>query len=306
MKQKATRLTLALTTLLLLLSFQARIASCWSNGGVSADPEHPDYGTHDWIAEHALEWLPLQEKQHILDHKEAYVYGTELPDRPKSSGGMGDSLWNHSVYFHADGSLQNDIAAVRAQEEYDSAACYWQANNAIEAIKHLGAMTHYISDVAAYGHVMDYSTDWGNEHNHSNYEGNVTKITTSYDSQFDKYLQFDGNLDSVSAYNATLLLANDTTFDLDGDLNCTWMDKNYDWNDPAFENRCGESLNLATNMIADVLHAFYIQVIVPEFPPTLLLPVFMILASIAVLFTKNKTSRLGVSGIVRSRRRRGG
>lgn len=234
------------------------------------------------------------------------MYGTELPDRPKSSGGMGDSLWNHSVYFHADGSLQNDIAAVRAQEEYDFAACFWQANNATEAIKHLGAMTHYISDVAAYGHVMDYSTDWGNEHNHSNYEGNVTKITTSYNSQFDKYLQFDGNLDIVSAYNATLLLANDTTFDLDGDLNCTWMDQNYNWSDLVFENRCGESLNLAANMIADVLHAFYIQVIVPEFPPTLLLPVFMILASIAVLFTKNRTSKLGVSGIVRSRRHHGG
>ena len=112
MKHKTIGLTLALTTFFVLISFHARIASCWSNGGTSADPEHPDYGTRDWIAEHALEWLPLQEKRHILDHKEVFLYGTELPDRPKSSGGMGDSLWNHSVYFHADGSLQNDIAAV--------------------------------------------------------------------------------------------------------------------------------------------------------------------------------------------------
>jgi uncharacterized protein YceK len=26
----------------------------WSNGGYSADPATPDYGTHDWIAQHAL------------------------------------------------------------------------------------------------------------------------------------------------------------------------------------------------------------------------------------------------------------
>jgi len=36
--------------------------SGWSNGGYSAAPANPDYGTHDWIAEHALDWLPLAEK----------------------------------------------------------------------------------------------------------------------------------------------------------------------------------------------------------------------------------------------------
>jgi len=33
----------------------------WSNGGFSADPSNPDYGTHDWIAQHALDWMPDQE-----------------------------------------------------------------------------------------------------------------------------------------------------------------------------------------------------------------------------------------------------
>ena len=27
----------------------------WSNGGYSDDPSNPNYGTHDWIAEHALD-----------------------------------------------------------------------------------------------------------------------------------------------------------------------------------------------------------------------------------------------------------
>jgi hypothetical protein len=40
----------------------------WSNGGYSADPSNPDYGTHDWIAQHALDWLPVEEKQYILDN----------------------------------------------------------------------------------------------------------------------------------------------------------------------------------------------------------------------------------------------
>ncbi|MCJ7784747.1 MAG: hypothetical protein MUP41_12510, partial [Desulfobacterales bacterium] len=44
----------------------------WSNGGYSADPSNPDYGTHDWIAQHALDWLPVEEKQYILDNLKAY------------------------------------------------------------------------------------------------------------------------------------------------------------------------------------------------------------------------------------------
>ncbi len=32
--------------------------TAWSYGGYSADPSDPDYGTHDWIAQHALDWLP--------------------------------------------------------------------------------------------------------------------------------------------------------------------------------------------------------------------------------------------------------
>ncbi|MCK4444038.1 MAG: hypothetical protein KAW09_05810 [Thermoplasmata archaeon] len=35
--------------------------TAWSNGGYSADPSNPDYGTHDWITEHAQDWLPNNE-----------------------------------------------------------------------------------------------------------------------------------------------------------------------------------------------------------------------------------------------------
>ena len=69
------------------------VVTRWSNGGFSADPSHPDFGTHDWIAQHALDWLPTQEKQYITDNLAAYLYGTELPDNNVVSvtGHIGDT-----------------------------------------------------------------------------------------------------------------------------------------------------------------------------------------------------------------------
>src|SRR4030066_249100 len=90
-------------SLLLLASLGASGVSGWSNGGYSANPASPDYGTHDWIAEHALDWLPQQEKQFILDNKAAYLYGTELPDNNKAADGIGDTT-KHHIYFLANGN----------------------------------------------------------------------------------------------------------------------------------------------------------------------------------------------------------
>lgn len=147
-------------------------------------------------------------------------------------------------------------------------------------------MTHYICDVAVFGHVMGSSTDWGNEAHHSDYESYVNTRTDSYTDEFNTFLVFDGALDNISAYDAALAIANDTTFDLNGDLTCVWMDENYDWNNSTFKNRAGESLNLAVNLVADVLHTFYVDVVVPEFPPITILPIFMPLATLAVLYAK--------------------
>ena len=52
----------------------------------------------------------------------------------------------------------------------------------------------------------------------------------------------------------------DTTFDCSGrGLTCVWMDRNYNWSDPAFRDRVGESLNLAVNLVADVLYTLYAE-----------------------------------------------
>ena len=117
--QKRNSASAALAGIMLLVLIVATVfliakASGWSNGGYSANPANPDYGTHDWIAEHALDWLTVQEKQFILDNKVVYLYGTELPDNGQASDGIGDTS-KHHVYFSASGSLQDDSAAVRAR-----------------------------------------------------------------------------------------------------------------------------------------------------------------------------------------------
>src|SRR3989304_1968803 len=116
-KRVPTLLMVILLGIVLLVSFSAASVLGWSNGGYSANPADPDYGTHDWIAEHALDWLPLQEKQFLLGNKASYLYGTELPDNNQAPDGIGDTT-KHHVYYSATGVLQDDAAAVRAREEY--------------------------------------------------------------------------------------------------------------------------------------------------------------------------------------------
>lgn len=257
-KHSAFLVAVALSSLLFGANVSIVAVFGWSNGGFSADPSNPDYGTHDWIAQHALDWLPLKEKRFILNYIANYLYGTELPDRGGVPDGIGDTV-KHHVYYFANGSLQDDAAAVRAQEEYVKAVNLFKVGNLANATKRLGIMTHYISDLAVFAHVMGNKTEWGNATHHNAYEDYVNGRTNSYEDEFNAFLVFDGALSQIPAYNASLTLALDTTFDADGGFTCVWMEENYNWSDPTFRNRCGESLNLAVNLIADVLHTFYLE-----------------------------------------------
>lgn len=243
----------------LYVAGETRWVSSWSNGGFSSDPSHPVFGTHDWIAQHALDWLPSSEKQSILDNLAAYLYGTELPDNSAAPDGIGDTVLHH-FYYWSNESIQDDASAVRAQSEYDQAVNYARHGDITMAVKTLGIMSHYIVDLAVFGHVMGSGTDWGAEIHHSDYESYVNDRTDNYTDEFNSYLAFDGSLDLVSANDAARMLAYDTTFDSTGDYTCVWMDQNYDWNNSTFKDRAGESLNLAVNYLADVLHTFAVDV----------------------------------------------
>lgn len=245
--------------LMMTIAYSSNVLA-WSNGGYSDDPSNPDYGTHDWIAEHALDWLPEREKRYIVDNLAAYLYGTELPDNGMAPDGIGDTA-KHHIYYWSNGSLQDDASAVRAYEEYNNTLNFLRLGDRANASKTAGIMSHYIVDVAVFGHVMGAGTDWGAEEHHSAYETYVNRRTSSYDAELNVYLSFDGELDLVSAYDAAKELAYDTTFDVDRDLTCVWMDQNYNWSDPVFKNRCGESLNLAVNYLTDVLHTLYSEAV---------------------------------------------
>jgi hypothetical protein len=285
----------------------------WSNGGYSDDPAHPDYGTHDWIAQHALDWLPTDEKKYIVDNLATYLYGTELPDNSLAVGGIGDTT-KHHVYFYANGSLQDDASAVRASEEYQIALNFLKAHDYTNAAKSAGIASHYIVDVAVFGHVMGANTAWGAEVHHADYEDYVNARTTTYSSSFDSYLHFDGSLTVISSYDAAKNLAYDTTFDVDGDLTCVWMDTNYNWSNPTFANRCGECLNLAVNYLADVLHSLHFAATpspslssspspstdldpspspaIPEMAPLVLIIALTVVTVVAILSKKKKALSL--------------
>ena len=291
-KHVAFLVTVTLSSLLFGASVSLVAVFGWSNGGYSDDPSNPKYGTHDWIAQHALDWLPSKEKQFILNNIASYLYGTELPDNGTVPGGIGDKT-KHHVYYFADGSLQDNASAVRAQEEYGEAVNFFKAGNLTKAVKKLGIVSHYISDLAVFGHVMGSKTDWGaeDEYIHSDYEKRVNQCTNSYDDIFNTYLVFDGVLSNITAYDVTLALAYDTTFDVDGDLTCVWMNQNYDWDNATFKNRCGESLNLTVNLVADVLHTFYVREVIPEFPSIIMLSLFMVLATLTILYVRKRFLR---------------
>jgi hypothetical protein len=151
-------LTLVFTVCCIVLS--AKPAAAWSNGGYSTDPAHPVYGTHDWIAQHALDNLPAVEKQYLLDNLNIYLYGTELPDNSQAQDGIGDTS-KHHFYFYANGTVQDDASAARASQMFQMALTYLKAEDYSDAAKTVGIMSHYIVDVAVWAHVMGAGTDWG-------------------------------------------------------------------------------------------------------------------------------------------------
>jgi len=130
----------------------------WSNGGYSTDFSNPEYGTHDWIAQHALDWLPDQEKKYIMDNLPAYLYGTELPDNNEALDGIGDTTLHH-IQFNSKGELTEDSAAVRAFSEFNNTISKPKSKDYKNAARNTGVMTHYIADMAVFAHVMGSKTD---------------------------------------------------------------------------------------------------------------------------------------------------
>ena len=300
---------------MLLIIPPAGFTAAWSNGGSSSSVSVPRYGTHDWIAQHALDWMPTVERQFLDDNLNAYLYGTELPDFLDAVGGdgIGDSQ-NHHVYYHADGRLQDDVAAERARDTFATALDKLRAGDYAGAAKWAGTMAHYIGDLGVFGHVMGASTDWGTENHHDDYETYVKDHTSSYASSHDAALAFDGNLENLSAYDATLRLAHDTTFDDSGQGHtAVWMDQNYNWGNSAFNSRVDRSLSRSVNAVADALHTLWVEAGKPtkgllDFlaeNALALASVIAVLVILVIIFLISRPKRHGRTQRRRNRRQRG-
>jgi hypothetical protein len=223
----------------------------------------------------------VAEKQWILDQKAAYLFGTELPDRSGCGDCFGDTA-KHHVYYGRSGSLQDEAAAARAKQVYDQALAAGHSGNWTKVTVLIGAMTHYVDDLAVFGHVMGAATDWGAETHHSDFENYVNVRTSTYVSEFTAFLAFDGNLSARDPDDASLLLAYGTTFGGATGKNATWMDQHYDWSNSEFRSRAGESLNKAVNLLADVLHGFRLAAgqPIPEFE----IPLVALVLGVAAVF----------------------
>jgi hypothetical protein len=221
----------------------------WSNGGYSADPSNPDYGTHDWIADKALT-LQVRDVSYISStYHSRYLLGTEAPDNPDY---IGDST-NHHVYYYSRGAVQDDKSAVRASQMYAAALAHMEGSDYYNAAYEIGAMAHYVADVGVFGHTMGVATDWGAETHHSDYENGIESILDTLASPAGIQL---GDKDARSA---TLDLAEETTFG-QGDMKSNvWMDANYDWSNTIFMASALSSLNRSVAAVAATINHLMIE-----------------------------------------------
>lgn len=225
--------------------------SAWSNGGKSPEPSRPRYGTHDWIAQHAADLLPESEGYFITEHMETFLYGTEVPDIVYSDTA------NHHVYFYPDGGVMEDDAASRARLHFHELVDALRKGDALRAAGEAGIMSHYMDDVAVFGHVLSSKTHWGAEKHHSDFESDVQGVTSSYNSAF--FTVSPDGLERIDAYNATLDVAGQTTFgDASAGHTARWLDDNYvngmdSWS-VEFRDRIAYLIDLAVNRVADVIH----------------------------------------------------
>lgn len=256
MAKIATSCITMLLVLLCAIGIQPQTIA-WSNGGYSSNPDNPDYGTHDWIADKALAIQTIDTSFLKTTYHARFLLGTEAPD---NNAYIGDST-NHHVYYYSSGALQDGKSAIRASQMYQIALGYLASQDLDDAAYYIGAMTHYVADVGVFGHTMGSGTDWGAEDHHSDYENTIQSMTGYLSSPTGVSL---GNSD---AYAATLDLANKITFGGGVIMPNIWMDTNYNWEDSTFVTSAMASLNSSVAAVAAVVNRLLVEAGSPSTSP---------------------------------------
>ena len=248
MAKITTSCTIVLLVLLLAIGIQPETIA-WSNGGYSSDPDNPDYGTHDWIADKAIAIQTMNTSFLKTTYHARFLFGTEAPDNTTN---MGDST-NHHVYYYSSGDLQDGKSAIRASQMYQIALGYLASQDLYNAAYYVGAMTHYVADVGVFGHTMGSGTDWGAEDHHSDYENAIQSMTGSLSSPSGI------SLGDSDAYAATLDLASEITFGDGAIMPNIWMDANYNWANSTFVTSAMASLNSSVAAVAAVVNHLLVE-----------------------------------------------
>lgn len=225
-------------------------AVAWGNGGYSADPSNPDYGTHDGIADLALS-IALQNVSFLkTTYHSQFLLGTEAPDNPDF---VGDPT-NHHVYFFSSGQVQDDKSAARASQVYSDALAKLKSVDLSGAAFLTGEMTHYVADVGVFGHTMGSGTDWGAEVHHSDYEAWFDNMIA------DHTVPTSLVPSPKDAYNATIDLARTITFGDGVIMTNVWMDSNYNWSDTAvFVPSALHSLDITILAVASAIDKLIVE-----------------------------------------------
>ncbi|MFX1293432.1 MAG: hypothetical protein ACFFD2_01040 [Promethearchaeota archaeon] len=236
----------------------------WNNGDANDIYYGVRFGSHDWIAHRAMQFLPTNNRTWYQDeYITFYLIGTEAPDNGSIDLGNGligyGDTWSHHNYYNEyynETLPDEDDASIRAQEEYDKAVDAINLNNLSAALFYAGAMTHYISDLAVWGHVMN------NESVHGLFENSAqNKMDEPTETFFT--VTFDSIYDNFTAYNAAFLMGQETAGNGSGLYTAVWMDNNYeafgskDQPESIFDFRVQYLINLATNLIADLLYKIF-------------------------------------------------
>ncbi|MEM0343827.1 MAG: zinc dependent phospholipase C family protein [Thermoplasmata archaeon] len=225
------------------LAFAFPGCGAWGNGGYSEDQSNPDYGTHDWISDRAIELVTTDKTFLSTTFHSSFLLGTESPDNPKMIG----DTWNHHVYYDRSGLVTEDNSARRARETASAARSLMTAGDFELAAYYIGAMSHYIADVGVFGHTMGSDTAWGEEEHHADYEAEMGSRILSLAPPPRT------SITAKDPYEAALDLAAQITFG-HGDIKPNgWMDNNYDWSYDVFVTSAYASIYASIYAVASAI-----------------------------------------------------
>jgi hypothetical protein len=236
----------------------------WNNGDSEDMYYNVRFGSHDWIAQKAMSFLP-EENTSWYSGSAIYYYlmGTKAPDDETvdlGSGliGYGDTFLHHN-YYSSDYMTTlsgEDDASRRAQEEYVKCYNLLQSGDLYGALFYAGSMTHYIADLCVWGHVMN------NESHHSDFEDSVNNKMDYPDESFFT-VSFDGVYENYTAYESAFLIGQEVAGNNSGKYTAIWMDNNYEpfgfktSPETEFDFRVEYLIDMVVNLIADTLYPLF-------------------------------------------------